>query len=131
MAAAAEPLDPDMFDPMCPSGALPFQIGDKWTGMVLLCLRDGPRRFTELRVPLRAVTPKVLAATLRAMRRDGLVERTEHAENPPRVEYALTPLGHSLLPVIAAFRAWSGAHLPELLAARAAFAGTTDATRPG
>nr|BFE60913.1 helix-turn-helix domain-containing protein [Dactylosporangium thailandense] len=120
MAEPREPLDPDLFDPMCPSGVLPFQVGDKWTGMVLLCLSGGPRRFTELRVPLRAVTPKVLAATLRAMGRDGLVTRTAHDENPPRVEYALTPLGASLLPVIAAFRAWSDAHLPELLAARAA-----------
>ncbi|HTJ34360.1 MAG TPA: helix-turn-helix domain-containing protein [Dactylosporangium sp.] len=113
-------LDPDMFDPMCPSSALPFRIGDKWTGMVLLCLEGGPQRFTQLQVPLRAVTAKVLAETLRAMIRDGLVERTEFAENPPRVQYALTPLGRSLLPVIAALRAWTRAHLPELLAARAA-----------
>lgn len=103
----AEPLDPEMFDPVCPSSALPVQIGDKWTAMVVLCLEAGPRRFSELKVPLRAVTPKVLTQTLRAMQRDGLVTRTAYDENPPRVEYALTPLGRSLLTLIDAARAWS------------------------
>ncbi|MEK8105792.1 helix-turn-helix domain-containing protein [Micromonospora sp. M12] len=73
-----------MFDPMCPSSALPFQIGDKWTGMIVLCLEGGPRRFTEIRVPLRAVTPKVLTQTLRAMERDGLVVRTAYRRTRPR-----------------------------------------------
>ncbi|GAA2614883.1 helix-turn-helix domain-containing protein [Dactylosporangium fulvum] len=122
----AAPLDPEMFDPMCPSSALPFQIGDKWTGMVVLCLEDGPRRFTELRVPLRGVTAKVLTETLRAMQRDGLITRTTYPENPPRVEYELTPLGRSLLDLIAAARAWSRANLPRLLAARAAAQPTGD-----
>ncbi|MBY8871434.1 helix-turn-helix transcriptional regulator [Micromonospora sp. PLK6-60] len=110
-----------MFDPACPSAALPFRIGDKWTGMVVLCLEHGPRRFTELRVPLRTVTPKVLTETLRAMARDGLITRTSYDENPPRVEYALTPLGRSLLTLIEAARTWSRANMSELLAARASF----------
>jgi DNA-binding HxlR family transcriptional regulator len=107
-----------MFDPMCPSSALPFQIGDKWTGMVVLCLEGGRRRFTELRGPLRGITPKVLTQTLRAMERDGLVTRTAYDENPPRVEYELTSLGRSLLTLIEAARAWSRDHLPALLEAR-------------
>ncbi|MET7640971.1 helix-turn-helix domain-containing protein [Streptomyces sp. NPDC005438] len=122
----SEPLDPEMFDPMCPSSAMPFQIGDKWTGMVVLCLRDGPRRFSELRVPLRNITPKVLTQTLRAMERDGLVTRTAYDENPPRVEYELTPLGHSLFPLIEAARTWSREHLPALLRARHAHAAGRD-----
>lgn len=112
-------LDPEMFNPVCPSGALPVQIGDKWTAMVVLCLEGGPRRFTELRVPLRAITAKVLTQTLRAMERDGLVRRTAYPENPPRVEYELTALGRSLLTLIDAARAWSREHLPELLRHRA------------
>ncbi|WP_333770475.1 winged helix-turn-helix transcriptional regulator [Streptomyces sp. IBSBF 2435] len=124
-----EPLDPDMFDPICPSSALPVRIGDKWTGMVVLCLDQGPRRFTELRVPLRGITPKVLTQTLRAMERDGLVTRTAYDENPPRVEYALTPLGRSLFPLIAAARTWSREHLPALLEARAS-GGVPDDGRP-
>ncbi|MFC7640340.1 winged helix-turn-helix transcriptional regulator [Streptosporangium lutulentum] len=53
------------------------------------------------------MTPKVLTQTLRAMERDGLVTRTAYDENPPRVEYELTPLGRSLLTLIEAARAWS------------------------
>ena len=108
-----------MFDPMCPSSALPFQIGDKWTGMVVVCLEHGPRRFGEIQAPLRAITPKVLTETLRAMERDGFVTRTAYPENPPRVEYELTPLGRSLLILVEAARAWSRDHLAELLAVRA------------
>lgn len=114
----ADPLDPEMFDPVCPSSAMPIQIGDKWTAMVVLCLEGGPRRFTEIRVPLRRVTPKVLTQTLRAMERDGLLTRTVYPENPPRVEYELTALGRTLLTLIDAARSWSGANLPALLRAR-------------
>jgi DNA-binding HxlR family transcriptional regulator len=113
-----EPLDPQMFDPVCPSSAMPIQIGDKWTGMVVLCLEGGRRRFNELRGPLRGITPKVLTQTLRAMQRDGLVTRTAYDENPPRVEYELTTLGRSLLTLIAAARVWSKDNLPALLEAR-------------
>ncbi len=115
-----EPLSPDMFDPMCPSSAMPIQIGGKWTGMIVLCLEHSPRRFTELRAVLPAITHKVLAETLRAMERDGLLTRSAHDENPPRVEYELTPLGRSLLDLIAAARVWSREHLPSLLEARRA-----------
>jgi len=113
-------LRPDMFHPACPSADVPFRVGDKWSGMVIRCLEGGPRRFTELRVPMRAVTPKVLSETLRAMERDGFLTRTVHDENPPRVEYALTPLGRTLLPLLGAVQAWSEVHLPAVLAARAA-----------
>ncbi|GAB3158872.1 hypothetical protein GCM10027290_62850 [Micromonospora sonneratiae] len=114
-------LDPDMFDPLCPSSALPIQIGDKWTGMIVLCLEHGRRRFNEIKVPLRGITSKVLSETLRAMERDGLVVRTAYPENPPRVEYELTPLGRTLLTLIDAARTWSRAHLPTLLDARQAY----------
>ncbi|WP_214415421.1 winged helix-turn-helix transcriptional regulator [Sphaerisporangium fuscum] len=116
-----QPLDPDMFDPACPSSVSPIRIGDKWGGMVILCLTQGPRRFSELRVPLRRVTPKVLAETLRALERDGFVTRTAYAEIPPRVEYELTPLGRTLLEPIAACREWASRNLPALLQAREAY----------
>ncbi len=99
---------------------MPVRIGDKWTGMVVLCLEGGPRRFTELKEPLRVITPKVLTQTLRAMERDGLVTRVAYDENPPRVEYELTPLGRSLLPLIEAARTWCAEHLPALLRTREA-----------
>ncbi|WDZ84610.1 winged helix-turn-helix transcriptional regulator [Micromonospora cathayae] len=116
----ADPLPPDLFHPDCPGVAVPLQVGDRWTGMVVRCLAFGPRRFTELRAALRGVTAKVLAETLRAMRRDGLVTRTAYPENPPRVEYALTPLGRTLIDLLDAARRWTDDHLAEVLAARRA-----------
>ena len=106
------------FDPRCPFSALPVQIGDKWTGMIVLCLEDGPRRFGDLQRTLRRVTPKVLTETLRAMERDSLLTRRIYDENPPRVEYALTATGRRFLPLIAAVRTWSDEHLDAILDAK-------------
>lgn len=117
------PLGPDMFDTACPSAASPFRIADKWGGMVVLCLEAGPRRFTELRVPLRRIAPKVLTETLRSLERDGFITRTVFDENPPHVEYELTPLGRSLLPAIAACREWGFANLDKMQEARERYDG--------
>lgn len=97
-----------------------IRVGDKWTARIMTCLRDGPRRFSELRVPLHNVTPKVLTESLRAMQRDGLVTRTDHGLVPPKVEYELTPLGHSLFQPLAVACEWTRAHMREVLAARGA-----------
>jgi DNA-binding HxlR family transcriptional regulator len=121
-APMSAPLPADMFAPECPSRAMPTRMGDKWMALVLRCLQDGPRRFSELRVPLRRVTPKVLTETLRAMERDGLVTRTAYDERPPRVEYELTGLGRSLLGPLDTVAAWCREHGHEVLAARAAAA---------
>jgi DNA-binding HxlR family transcriptional regulator len=115
-----EPLDPEMFDPICPSDLLPFRFGDKWAALIIHCLQDGPRRFSELRIPLRGITAKVLTQSLRALERDGMVRRTAYAEPVRRVEYELTPLGRSLLDPIAAACAWAEQHWDELLDAREA-----------
>ncbi|MFJ8041407.1 winged helix-turn-helix transcriptional regulator [Kitasatospora sp. NPDC096147] len=107
------PLDADMFDPDC-SHRMPIRVGDKWSGMVLRCLAEGPRRFGELKVPLKGVTSKVLTETLRAMERDGWIDRTAYQENPPRVEYALTEFGRSLLGPMDVACDWAREHLDEL-----------------
>jgi DNA-binding HxlR family transcriptional regulator len=117
-----EPLDPALFADCDDHTDLPVRIGDKWTAKILVCLRDGPRRFSELRVPLARVTPKVLTESLRAMERDGLLVRRAYDEVPPHVEYELTPLGHSLFQPLAASCAWNAAHGPELARARAEYA---------
>ncbi|MBG0829430.1 helix-turn-helix transcriptional regulator [Planomonospora sp. ID67723] len=109
-----------MFDPVCPSGLTPIRVGDKWAGMIIRCLEDGPRRFSELRVPLRGVSAKVLTQSLRSLERDGLVSRTAHADPVQRVEYGLTPLGRSLLGPMDALCAWTEEHWDELLDAREA-----------
>jgi DNA-binding HxlR family transcriptional regulator len=114
------PLDPDMFDPVCPSDLSPIRIGDKWAGMIIRCLEHGPRRFSELRIPLRGITAKALTKSLRALERDGLIQRTTHLDRARRVEYDLTPLGRSLLEPMAAVCTWAQDHWGELLDAREA-----------
>ncbi|MEO3812440.1 helix-turn-helix domain-containing protein [Sphaerisporangium sp. B11E5] len=111
-----EPLSPDMFDEVCPSGLTPIRFGDKWAGMIIRCLESGPRRFSELRIPLRGITPKVLTSSLRTLTRDGLITRTPGPAQ--RVEYALTPLGRSMLEPMNAACAWAQDHWEELLDAR-------------
>jgi DNA-binding HxlR family transcriptional regulator len=98
--------------------AFPFQVGGKWTGMVVVVLLEGPRRFSDLRTALAPVTAKVLAQTLRDMHRDGLITRHDYDTNPPHVEYRLTGLGRSLVAVVDSMREWSRHHLGDLLAHR-------------
>jgi DNA-binding HxlR family transcriptional regulator len=108
----------DFFNPDCQVRLVLDRIGDKWSVLVVLALRDGPRRFTDLRSTIGGVTPKVLTQTLRAMARDGLLTRRAFAEVPPRVEYELTPLGMSLRSPIDAITDWAEAHLGEIVSAR-------------
>jgi len=108
----------DIFDPGCPSRVIFQRIGDKWTGLVVQVLAEGPVRFSDLRSRVRTVSPKVLTQTLRALERDGLVTRTVHAQVPPRVDYELTETGRSLLEPMAQLRQWAENHVPTILAAR-------------
>ncbi|MFV2111950.1 winged helix-turn-helix transcriptional regulator [Micromonospora sp. LOL_025] len=114
----ATSLDPEMFDPVCPSDLSPIRFRDKWAGMIIRCLEAGPRRFSELRVPLRGITAKVLTRSLRTLEEDGLVGRTVHTGSVRRVEYALTPLGRSLLGPMDVACKWTRRHWDELLDAR-------------
>ncbi|WP_052207275.1 winged helix-turn-helix transcriptional regulator [Sinomonas humi] len=113
-------------DPACPSRVVLQRIGDKWTPLIVQALKDGPLRFSELRVAVGGITPKVLTQTLRALERDGLVLRKVFAEVPVRVEYRLTPLGESLLDPLNAVREWAESHADKILAARDAFDAATD-----
>jgi len=111
----------DLFDADCPTRQILDRIGDKWTVLVVLLLSDGPMRFTELRANLGRVAPKVLTQSLRRMERDGLVTREIFAEVPPRVEYTLTDLGHSLAGPIAVIGNWAEVNMPRFAAAQAAY----------
>ena len=81
-------------------------IGNKWKVLILRDLMEGTRRFGELKRSVGGVSQKVLTQQLRAMEADGLVHREVYAEVPPRVEYSLTPLGHSLKPILDAMMDW-------------------------
>jgi DNA-binding HxlR family transcriptional regulator len=114
-----EALRSDMFEEICPSTLLPFRIGgDKWAALVIACLEDGPRRYSELRVPLARVSPKVLTQSLRTLERDGFILRTQYDEPVRRVTYELTELGRSLLEPMRIMCEWASDHWDELLDAR-------------
>ena len=95
----------------CPSREILNLIGDKWTTLVIGLLDGHTMRFSELRRQIGGISQKMLTQTLRNPERDGLVERTVYAEVPPRVEYALTPLGETLTKPLNALMAWAETHL--------------------
>lgn len=108
----------DVMAASCPSRMVLNRIGARWTIFVVTALTDGPMRFTELKEHIQGITPKVLTETLRALETDGLVLRRSFEENPPRVEYTLTPLGRSLWVPLQALREWAETHVPEILHAQ-------------
>jgi DNA-binding HxlR family transcriptional regulator len=100
------------------------RVADKWTMLVLEVLEEhGVVRFTRLGELVGGVSQKMLTKTVRQMERDGLVTRTVHPVIPPRVEYELTALGHSLGEAFCGVWIWAERHGEEIERARAAFKG--------
>lgn len=104
----------------CPIMATIAMISDKWKVLIICKLTKGTLRFNELRRELKGVTQRVLTHQLRELEADGLVTRRVYAEVPPRVEYSLTELGRTLIPVLENLEAWAREHSEELLATRGA-----------
>ena len=96
--------------PACPVETTLTLIRDKWKVLIIRDLLSGTKRFGELKRSIGGVSQKVLTAQLRQMEADGLLTRTVFPEVPPRVEYTLTRLGHSLKPVLDAMRDWGEAY---------------------
>ncbi|MBF6170409.1 winged helix-turn-helix transcriptional regulator [Nocardia blacklockiae] len=111
----------------CPARGLLDRIADKWVSLVVNALADGPQRYGDLRRRLASVSQKMLTQTLRNLERDGLISRTVTPTVPVRVDYALTPLGRSLLPVMCAIKTWAEAHMDEVLAARGRYDSAAEA----
>jgi DNA-binding HxlR family transcriptional regulator len=105
----------------CPTHRVLDRLGDKWVSLVLRELAEGPRRYGILASALAGASQKMLTQTLRTLERDGLVTRSVTASVPARVDYALTPLGVSLLPVMVAVTAWAEQHITEIDEARQAY----------
>lgn len=97
------------------------RIGDKWSLLIVMLLRPGPRRFSELKREIGGISQRMLTLTLRGLERDGLVTRTVFPTVPPRVDYELTEMGHSLREPVEALGAWAFAHLDAIDAARETF----------
>jgi DNA-binding HxlR family transcriptional regulator len=96
-------------------------LGDKWTLLVVGMLESGPVRYSELRNRVPGISQRMLTRTLKKLERDGLVSRRSFAEVPPRVEYALTPLGRTLLEPALAFARWAMESSVSIAHARAAY----------
>ncbi|MFE9039833.1 winged helix-turn-helix transcriptional regulator [Streptomyces sp. NPDC012421] len=95
------------------------RVADKWSLLAIAHLDRQPLRFSELRRRIEGVSQRMLTVTLRQLERDGLVSRTVHPVVPPRVEYALTPLGATLHTTIQALVDWTENHEHEIARARA------------
>ncbi len=94
------------------------RVGDKWTLLVIRVLDAGPSRFTALRDNVPGISQRMLTLTLRQLERDGLVSRTVHPAVPPRVDYALTELGITLVPPIVALANWAVEHELDIRSSR-------------
>ena len=112
----------DPTSPVCRTiSTLLSRIGDKWTVLVVQTLAGGPRRFNELRREIPSVSQRMLTLTLRNLERDGLVKRTVTPRIPPRVDYELTELGHSLQKPICGLADWALENVERIHAAQARF----------
>lgn len=102
------------------------RVGEKWSVLIIIMLADGPRRFSDLKRAIGGISQRMLTLCLRGLERDGLVRRTVFPVVPPRVEYELTALGHSLRQPVTQLANWARDHLAALDAAREEY----DARKP-
>src|SRR3954468_18844660 len=100
------------------------RVGDKWSVLVIMTLIGGPQRFNELKRVIGGISQRMLTLTLRGLERDGLVTRTIFPTIPPRVDYELTELGHSLLEPVRVLGNWARQHETCIKASRRRFDGT-------
>jgi DNA-binding HxlR family transcriptional regulator len=105
----------------CQASEVLGRVGDKWSLQVIFCLGEGTRRFTDLKRGIDGISQRMLTVTLRGLERDGIVTRTMYPVMPPRVDYALTPMGDTLRDAVGTLIGWAHAHLDEIEAARAAY----------
>jgi DNA-binding HxlR family transcriptional regulator len=112
------PTRPCVLNAGCPSRELLARVADKWTALVIRCLATRTMRYNELQREVAGISQKMLTQTLRALEEDGLVTRKVYPVIPPMVEYALTPLGRTLVVPLLAICAWAEHHLPKIEAHR-------------
>src|SRR5947209_11167551 len=109
---------PSVMDAQCPSRLVLDRIADKWTALIIQILARGTLRYSALQREIGDISQKVLTQTLRSLERDGLVRRKVYDNATPKVEYALTTLGRTLIEPLQGLCRWSEKHLAELQANR-------------
>jgi DNA-binding HxlR family transcriptional regulator len=107
------------------------RVGDKWSVQTIALLGKEPHRFMELQRAIEGISQRMLTLTLRGLQRDGLVARTVWATVPPSTQYALTPLGRTLLEPVLALSDWARRHRQNIQAARERFDATSALPRNG
>jgi DNA-binding HxlR family transcriptional regulator len=120
-------------DRLCHARQILDRVGDKWSISVIYTLGAETKRFTELLRAIDGISQRMLTSTLRALERDGIVERTVHPVVPPRVDYRLTELGLTLSGTVCALMRWAVDHAAEIDEARAGYdhrAGLVEVTGP-
>ncbi|AXL86986.1 transcriptional regulator [Streptomyces sp. CB09001] len=119
-----------------PAEHMPFvrqvldRVGDKWSMLIVVVLDDGPLRYTDLQRRIPGISQRMLTHTLRQLVADGLITRTAYAEVPPRVEYALAPLGRGLHEIAMRLIVWAADHHTEIRAHRSRADTVTAPPRP-
>lgn len=122
VTAPARPADRQLFTGDCQRvSEVLARVGDKWSMLVVMTLGAGSCRFNELKRVVNGISQRMLTLTLRGLERDGMVKRTVFPTIPPRVEYELTELGHSLRVPLEALGNWAFAHIAAVERARAEF----------
>lgn len=109
----------DVFNKNCPSRVVLDHVTSRWGVLVLAALSEGSMRFSELRRRIGGVSEKMLAQTLRALDRDGFVDRQVTPASPPQVSYRLTELGLDLTGHVTGLLGWINENLPRISAERA------------
>ena len=95
----------------CPVAATLELIGGKYKALILWNLAEKKLRFSELRNTIQGATPKMLTQQLRELEAQNLIHREVFAVVPPKVEYSLTELGRSLMPILVSMRDWGSSYL--------------------
>lgn len=114
----------------CPIRDVLDRVGDKWSTLIVIRLGQRTHRFNELHREIDGISQRMLTLTLRALERDGLVNRTVYPTVPPRVDYELTDVGRTLLVPITALHEWAVAHRDDIRHARARHDGAVDDRNP-
>lgn len=108
----------DVFAAECPSREVLQHVTSRWGVLVLVALRDGTHRFSELRRKIGGVSEKMLAQTLQSLEKDGFVNRVSHPVIPPHVEYSLTALGEPIAQQIESLADWIETHIGQIIQAQ-------------
>lgn len=111
----------DVYSNQCPCRSILDRIADKWTPLIIGRLDEGPHRFNQLKRSIPGVSQKMLTQTLRALERDGIVDREVFPTVPVTVVYSLTDLGRTLSEPLQLVREWVESHRDAVVSARMAF----------